>query len=57
MPDGWSKWCIFITAMIFVSLYTLWRSVREIGHNNRFLYNIIALYLLAVTLVVGYIVP
>ena len=57
LPDGWSKWCIFITAMIFVSLYTLWRSVREIGHNNRFLYNIIALYLLAVTLVVGYIVP
>lgn len=57
MPDGWSRWCIFITAMIFVTLYTLWRSVREIGRNNRYLYSFITLYLLAVTLVVGYIAP
>ncbi|MGN1245205.1 MAG: hypothetical protein ACI4UN_01100 [Muribaculaceae bacterium] len=55
MPGGWTPWCNVLTGMIFVSLYTLWRSVREIGHNNRYLYNIITLYLLAVTLTVGYI--
>ena len=55
LGNGWSKWCVFITAMIFVSMYTLWRSVREIGHNNRFLYNIIMLYLFAVALAIGYI--
>lgn len=55
LHNGWSRWCVFITSMIFVSLYMLWRSVREIGNNNRFIYNIILLYMLAVVLAVGYI--
>ena len=53
----WSGWSIFITIFIFISLYTLWRNVREIGNNNRYLYNIILLYLLAIVLTFGYILP
>lgn len=53
----WSGWSIFITISIFISLYTLWRNVREIGNNNRYLYNIILLYLLAIVLTFGYILP
>lgn len=51
----WSVWSIFITISIFISLYTLWRNVREIGNNNRYLYNLILLYLLAIVLTFGYI--
>lgn len=53
--QGWSGWCIFITVSIFIGLYSLWRNVREIGNNNRYLYNIIFLYLLAIVLTFGYI--
>lgn len=57
LTNGWTPWSIFLTCMIFFTLYTMWRSVREIGSNNRYLYSIITLYLLAITLVVGYVLP
>lgn len=53
-PAAWDGWSITATVLIYISLYTLWRNLREIGRNNRYLYNIIVLYLLAEVLVFGY---
>ena len=57
MPRGWTPWCITITTLIFITIHTLWRSDRSIGANNRYLYSIITLYLLAITLTTGYLLP
>lgn len=53
----WSVGNIAIIAAIVVCLYHLWRNQRSIKFNNRYLYNIVVLYLLAQMLYVGFINP
>jgi len=45
--SGWTIWSITLLFCILASLYTLWRNQRTIRFNNRYLYNIVILYLLA----------
>ena len=54
--DDWNGWSLFLTITAFFSIYTLWRNAREITNNNRFLYNVIFLYLVVAILVNGYII-
>lgn len=56
ISDGWSGWSIFLTIAALSSIYTLWRNTREIKNNNRFMYNIIFMYLVAAILANGYII-
>ena len=53
----WSVWNISLLCCIAVSLYTLWRNQRTIRFNNRYLYNIVILYLLAQILYKAFINP
>ncbi len=55
ITPGWSFWQIFVLIWIFGGLYSLWRNKRDIGSNNRYLYNIITIYLAAIILYTGYI--
>lgn len=52
---NWNGWNIVLLIAIVVSIYSLWRNKRDIMKNNRYLYNLIVLYLLAQTLYLGYI--
>ncbi len=54
---GWTIWKILLIMAIAVSLYTLWRNQRTIRFNNRYLYNIVILYLLAQILYKAFINP
>ena len=47
-------WCWLLVASSVLGIYTLWRNAREIGNNNRFLYNIIFLYITAAVIYMGY---
>ncbi len=53
----WSVGNVAIIVAIIVCLYHLWRNQRSIKFNNRYLYNIVVLYLLAQMLYVGFINP
>ena len=53
----WSFWTTAIAILIFICIYTLWRNQRTIHFNNRYLYNIVILYLLAQLLYKAYINP
>lgn len=53
----WSVWSILLLVSIAVSLYTLSRNQRTIHLNNRYLYNIVILYILAQLLYKGFINP
>lgn len=53
----WSVWSILLLASIAVSLYTLSRNQRTIHLNNRYLYNIVILYILAQLLYKGFVNP
>lgn len=53
----WSVWSVMLVATTITGLYTLWRSQRTIRFNNRYLYNIVILYLLAQLLYKAYINP
>lgn len=55
--DGWTIWKILLLCGIAASLYTLWRNQRTIRFNNRYLYNIVILYLFAQILYKAYINP
>ena len=56
--DGvWSTGVVLLLSAIVVSLYTLTRNQRTIRFNNRYLYNIVILYLLAQILYKVYINP
>ena len=55
--SGWSIWSITLLFCILASLYTLWRNQRTIRFNNRYLYNIVILYLLAQILYKAFINP
>lgn len=54
---NWDIWCIAIIFFIYSSLYSLWRNKRNLEKNNRYLYNIITLYILSLILYIGYINP
>lgn len=54
---GNNIWGFLIVALIALFIYTLTRNNRSIHQNNRYMYNIIILYLLAATLFIGYILP
>ena len=58
-PEGgvWSTGVVLLLSAIVVSLYTLTRNQRTIRFNNRYLYNIVILYLLAQILYKVYINP
>ncbi len=53
----WSVWSILLLVSIAVSLYTLSRNQRTIHLNNRYLYNIVILYILAQLLYKGFVNP
>lgn len=53
--NHWSVWCIITLFLIYSSLYSLWRSKRDLKRNNRYLYNILTLYILSLMLYIGYI--
>ena len=53
----WSVGNVAIIVAIIVCLYHQWRNQRLIKFNNRYLYNIVVLYLLAQMLYVGFINP
>lgn len=53
----WSTGVVLLLSAIVVSLYTLTRNQRTIRFNNRYLYNIVILYLLAQILYKVYINP
>ena len=53
--DGSSTWSITLVAMAYFSIYTLWRNARSIGQNNRFLYNVIFLYIAVAIIFTGYV--
>ena len=53
----WGVVNVAIMSGIVVCLYHLWRSRRLIKFNNRYLYNIVVLYILAQMLYRGYVVP
>lgn len=53
----WSVWSILLLVSIAVSLYTLLRNQRTIHLNNRYLYNIVILYILAQLLYKGFVNP
>lgn len=50
--DVWGMVVVVSTAL---GIYTLWRNARTIGRNNRFLYNLIFLYIASAIIVVGYV--
>ncbi len=54
---GWSAWGIILIACMTISYYTLWRNQRTIRFNNRYLYNIVVIYLIAQLLYKAYINP
>lgn len=58
-PEGgvWLTGVVLLLSAIVVSLYTLTRNQRTIRFNNRYLYNIVILYLLAQILYKVYINP
>ncbi len=56
LDAGCDGWCVALLVMVVLGLYTLWRNAREIGNNNRFLYNIIFLYTVSAIICVGYVV-
>lgn len=53
----WNAWCIIIMFFIYSGLYSLWKNKRNLKKNNRYLYNIITLYILSLILYIGYINP
>lgn len=55
--SDWSVWSILLLVSIAVSLYTLSRNQRTIHLNNRYLYNIVILYILAQLLYKGFVNP
>lgn len=48
-------WCWTLVAFMALGIYTLWRNAREIGNNNRYIYNIIFLYIVATVTYIGYV--
>ena len=46
-PGEWSVWSILLLLSIAASVYSLSRQQRTIQHNNRYIYNIVILYILA----------
>ena len=56
ITKGWNGWSLLLSITAFFSIYTLWRNAREIRNNNRFLYNVIFLYLAISILVNGYVI-
>lgn len=54
---GWSVWSIILLVGIVAAIYALSRNQRTIYLNNRYLYNIVILYLLAQILYKSYINP
>lgn len=54
---GWHPGAILLITAIGISLYSLSRNQRIIKFNNRYLYNIVILYLLATLLYKSYINP
>ena len=55
ITQGWTFWSIFVIAWIMIHLYQIWRNKRDLTANHRFLYNTVALYLLALIIYIGYI--
>lgn len=57
-PDrSWTSGAVLLIAAIVTSLYALTRNQRTIRFNNRYIYNIVILYLLAQILYKAYINP
>lgn len=56
-PAEWQPGAILLLSAIAISLYTLSRNQRTIKFNNRYLYNIVILYILAQILYKTYINP
>ena len=56
-PGEWSIWSILLLLSIATSVYSLSRQQRTIQHNNRYIYNIVILYILAQLLYKAYINP
>ena len=52
---SWTLWSGALTFLIFSSIYWMWRNVRSMGVNNRFMYSLIMLYLFFIALLVGYV--
>lgn len=55
ISDGFTFWSAFVVLWIIIQLYQMWRNVRDITANHRFLYNAVALYILSLIIYIGYI--
>ena len=55
ISDGFTFWSVFVVLWIIIQLYQMWRNVRDITANHRFLYNAVALYILSLIIYIGYI--
>ena len=55
ISDGFTFWSTFVVLWILIHLYQMWRNVRDITANHRFLYNAVALYILSLIIYIGYI--
>ena len=55
LTSGAGAWSMVLVAAAFFGIYTLWRNARTIGQNNRFLYNVIFLYITTAVIITGYV--
>lgn len=55
LTSGAGAWSMVLVAAAFFGIYTLWRNARTIGQNNRFLYNVIFLYITTAVIFAGYV--
>lgn len=54
--SGGNAWSIVLVVVAYLGIYTLWRNARSIGENNRFLYNLIFLYITSAIICVGFVI-
>ena len=55
LDGGNNTWSMILVAAAYFGIYTLWRNARTIGQNNRFLYNVIFLYITTAVIFTGYV--
>lgn len=53
----WSVWGVILLILLAYNIYNLWRSKPYIKRNHRYMYNLILMYLYAISLYSGYIYP